>query len=153
MIAPMTNNEERSRVDLTNPVVVLVGEGMKLEGTGDFAAAASRYSEAWDAAADDYERCVAAHYVPRLIEDAQEKLRWNLDALRLADAVGDDRVVGFYASLHANVGWCHLQLGDRGAALTAYSRAEAALPAVLPGAYKDKLTGTITKMVESLTEE
>ena len=146
----MTTDEERPRDDLASPVVALVGEGMKLETDGDQAGASAKYAEAWDAATNDYERCVAAHYVPRHINDAQEKLRWNRDALRYADAVGDDRVAGFYASLHACVGFCHLLLGDRQGALAAYEQAEAALPSVMPGPYKDQVATSIADALASL---
>src|SRR5512143_2956472 len=42
------------------------------------------YREAWDAAADDYDACVAAHYVAHLEQDPAQALRWNLEALSRA---------------------------------------------------------------------
>ena len=89
-------------LDPANPVIVAIGRGMQSEITGDRQAARAAYTEAWDRATDDFERCIAAHYVPRVMDDPGDKLRWNEDALRHATAVGDERVAGFFASLHAS---------------------------------------------------
>jgi len=65
------------------------------------------YKQAWEAAKDDYEACIAAHYVARHQESPEETLRWNQEALVRADAVGDDRVRSFYPSLYLNMGQSH----------------------------------------------
>ena len=98
--------------DWSNPVVAAVGRGAQAEMTGDREAARAFYHEAWNTAKDDLERCIAAHFVPRMIDDPRDKLRWNEDALRYATAVGDGRTIGFFASLHASVGQARLGLGD-----------------------------------------
>lgn len=70
------------------------------------------YAQAWRAATDDYERCVAAHYVGHLEADPAEALRWHLlamDHARLADA---ERVAEFLPSLCVNLGPAYELTGD-----------------------------------------
>lgn len=49
---------------------------------------------AGEAATDDYDACVAAHYLARQQQTAQQILRWNQECLDRADRVGDERVLG-----------------------------------------------------------
>ena len=125
--------------DWSNPVVAAVGRGAQAEMTGDREAARAFYSEAWNTAKDDFERCIAAHFVPRTIDDPRDKLRWNEDALRYATAVGDGRTIGFFASLHASVGQARLGLGDTSGAQEALRQAETNLASVPDGPYKNGL--------------
>lgn len=98
-------------MDPNNPVVKLCVEGMRAEGDGRYADAAALFAQAWERAADDFEKCIAAHYVARH-QDPAGMLRWNRLALAYADAVGDQRVEGFYPSLHLNLGYSYEQLGN-----------------------------------------
>ena len=136
-------------LDPSNPVVAAIGRGMHAEIIGDRQAALVAYTEAWDQATDDFERCIAAHYVPRAIEDAAEKLRWNEVALAHATAVGDDRVAGFFASLHACVGQARLGVGDATGAREAFRLADASLATVPEGPYKDGLVAIIGDRVKA----
>jgi len=52
-----------------------------------------------------------------------EALRWNQEALDRADAVGDDRVRGFYPSLYLNMGKAYEDVGARDDARRYYTRA------------------------------
>lgn len=70
------------------------------------------YQQAWDAARDDYEACIAAHYLARFQNTPQDRLRWDLTALERATSVGDDRVRDFYPSLYVNLGHDYEVLGD-----------------------------------------
>ena len=69
------------------------------------------YQRAWDAHTDDYEACIAAHYVARFQESPEETLRWNQIALERANLVHDERVREFYPSLYLNMGKSHAALG------------------------------------------
>lgn len=62
---------------------------------------------------DDYEFCIAAHYVARFQETPEEKLRWNLEALNRAEAGSDDRVNELYPSLYLNLGQSYELLGNQ----------------------------------------
>jgi hypothetical protein len=50
--------------------------------------------QAWEKRKDDYDACVAAHYVARH--------QWNQESLDRADAVNAESVQGFYPSLYLN---------------------------------------------------
>jgi hypothetical protein len=90
--------------DINNPVVKLCIEGTQAEFAGRMKEACALYMQAWEAAQDDYEACVAAHYVARCQKDPRDVLHWNQEALSRAEAVEDDRVKDFYPSLYLNMG-------------------------------------------------
>ena len=75
--------------------------------------ACALYMQAWEAAQDDYEACIAAHYVARCQKDPMDILHWNQEALIRAEAVGDDRVKDFYPSLYLNMGHSYELLGNQ----------------------------------------
>jgi tetratricopeptide (TPR) repeat protein len=141
-------------VDPSDPVVAAIGRGIIAETAGDIESARAAYEEAWRVAADDFERCLAAHYVPRTIDDPHEKLRWNEEALRFADAVGDERVTGFYPSLLASVGLCLLALGDVSRAVQALEAALRSVDDVPESDYRSGLTAMIEeRLAEARGEE
>ncbi len=86
--------------------------GTQAEINGDSEEACALYQQAWEAASDDYEACIAAHYVARYKTDPREKLVWNQVALDKADAVHDGRVEEFYPSLYLNMGQSFELLGS-----------------------------------------
>ncbi|MFE0033868.1 hypothetical protein [[Kitasatospora] papulosa] len=98
--------------DTENIVVRLCAQGMQAETEGRDARARDLFLQAWEAAEDDYDACIAAHYLARHQPTPQEALRWNQECLNRADKVGDDRVRGFYASLHGNMARAHRDLGQ-----------------------------------------
>lgn len=79
----------------------LCAEGAGLEFRGDLAAARRTYREAWEAAQDDIDRCVAAHYVGHLTDDLELQLNWHRDALGFANQCDQSEVAGYYPSLYA----------------------------------------------------
>ncbi|WP_405668230.1 hypothetical protein OG379_39185 [Streptomyces sp. NBC_01166] len=95
-----------------NIVVQLCVQGMQAETEGRDDRARDLFLQAWEAAEDDYDACIAAHYLARHQPTPQETLRWNQECLTRADKVGDDRVRGFYASLHGNMARAHRDLGQ-----------------------------------------
>lgn len=98
--------------DMENPVIKLCIAGTQAEFQGKIQAAAAFYMQAWQAATDDYEACIAAHYVARFQPDAAETLRWNQTALLHADAVEDEQIKDFYPSLYLNLGRSYALLGE-----------------------------------------
>jgi hypothetical protein len=119
-------------MDPNNAVVTLCVQGMQAEADGDPGRAARIFTAAWEAAGDDYERCIAAHYVARHQPNPAATLEWNARCLALADAVGDERVAGFYPSLYLNLGKASEDLGRLDEARDHYAAAEGTF-AVLPG--------------------
>jgi tetratricopeptide (TPR) repeat protein len=122
-----------------NVVVQLCTKGMQAEGEGREADARDLFLQAWDAAENDYDACIAAHYLARHQPTPKETLRWNLECLTRADRVGDDRVRGFYASIHGNMGRAHLDLGQRDRARRHFESAVEHLADVPAGPYGEWL--------------
>lgn len=100
-------------IDLDNPVINLCVKGTQAEFKGKKEAACKLYRQAWNAAMNDYEACIAAHYVARCQNSPKEILRWNRVALERADAVHDERVKDFYPSLYLNLGHAYELLGNQ----------------------------------------
>src|SRR4051794_39829744 len=98
-------------MDPHNATVQLCLAGMQAEGRGDPAGAREAFERAWLVATDDFDACVAAHYLARQQPTPEATLHWNLESLGRALAVGDDRVSDFYPSLHINLGHSYGRLG------------------------------------------
>jgi hypothetical protein len=140
-------------VDPNNPVIRRCAEGMALEAEGRMAEAKQRFDEAWQLASDDYEACVAAHYVARHQADAQSTLAWNLESLRRAESVPDDRVGAFYPSLYLNMGHSLEQTGDLAGARRHFQLAADRLDALPPGPYGDMVRRGVAAGRERLGPE
>lgn len=110
-------------MELENPVIKLCIEGTRAEFEGRFADACDLYHKAWEASKDDYEACVAAHYVARFQANPEDVLFWNQEALNRAQAVKDERVENFYPSLYLNLGRSYEILGNQAEAQRYYDLA------------------------------
>lgn len=99
-------------MDLNNPVIKLCVEGTQAEFQGQIERARACYQKAWESAQDDFEACIAAHYLARHQDRPEVCLYWNRVALEKAEAVGDVRVQDFYPSLYLNMGLSHELLGN-----------------------------------------
>jgi tetratricopeptide (TPR) repeat protein len=138
-------------IDPNNPAVVLCVEGMNCERDGRFEKALGFFMRAWEQSADDYERCMAAHYVARHQECAAGALRWNLASLVLADKVNDERVNVFYPSLYLNAGKAHEDLGDREQALKFYGWAAETVEYLPVGVYKEAVRDGIQRGLQRVS--
>lgn len=130
-------------MDLDDAVVRLCAEGMQAEAAGRNEDAHALFRQAWDAATDDYGAFVAAHYLARHQTTPADVLRWNQECLERADRVGDERVRGFYPSLHLNLARAHEELGDADRAQDHYRQAAGRLPDAPAGPYRDGMRFTI----------
>lgn len=139
-------------MDPDNEVVKLCADGMTAEMEGRADEAKDLFEQAWAIAADDYERCVAAHYVARHQDGPQQTLHWNEECLRYAELVGDERVAGFYPSLYLNIGHSCEQLGDRRRAEEGYRAAEEHFAALPDGPYGDMVRDGVARGLERLRE-
>lgn len=99
-------------MDTDHPVIQLCLQGARAELEHRLDDARQLYLQAWEAQTDDYDACIAAHYVARFQETPEETLRWNQLALQHADKVHDGRAKGFYPSLYLNLGKSYEDLGD-----------------------------------------
>jgi len=110
-------------MDTTNPIIQLCIQGALAEFEHRIDDARALYQQAWDLHADDYEACIAAHYMARFQDTPEETLHWNQIALEHADAINDERVEEFYPSLYLNLGRSHEVLGDQAEAQRYYDLA------------------------------
>ena len=124
-------------IDPNNPVVHLCAEGIQAEMAGRREDAAALYQRAWDSRTDEFEACIAAHYLARLQSDPANILHWNQLSLEHAGAVKDDRVAEFYPSLYLNLGKAHEDLGHRAEARRFYELAAEKVEALPEGKYAD----------------
>ncbi|GLX11634.1 hypothetical protein [Microbispora sp. NBRC 16548] len=124
-------------MDPDNAVVRLCTQGMQAEAEGRDTDARNLFQQAWEIAADDYEACIAAHYLARHQSTPQQTLHWNQECLNRADLVGDDRVKGFYASLHVNMAKAYRDLGEPERAREHFELAATHIDEVPPGQYAD----------------
>jgi hypothetical protein len=108
---------------------------MAAEGEGRMDAAAALFSEAWRVSANDYEACIAAHYLARHQATAEDALWWNQEALRRADAALDSLVEPFYPSLYLNVADSFERLGRNLEAYRHYTLAVTHVAAFPAGGY------------------
>jgi tetratricopeptide (TPR) repeat protein len=88
-------------------------EGTQAEYAGRHDQARTLYWRAWQAAKDDYDLCIAAHYVARFQIEPEKIFHWNLEALTHANLVKDERVKEFYPSLYLNMGRSYELLGNQ----------------------------------------
>lgn len=132
-------------MDSDNPIVKLCAEGMKAEAEGRKDDAYALFRQAWTESRDDYEACVAAHYVARQQKRPEERLRWNREALERADSVGDDRVRGFFPSLYLNLGHCHEMLGNLVEARRYFDLAAERIGVLPSGRYRDMVENGIAE--------
>jgi tetratricopeptide (TPR) repeat protein len=112
-------------LDPNNPIVKLCVQGIKAETEGRFVDAAADFNQAWIESTNDFELCIAAHYVARHQKDPAETLRWNQTALAHALAADDAAVNDFYASLYLNLGYSYELVGDTTEARRNYELAAA----------------------------
>lgn len=103
--------------------VALCIEGTQAEYRHRPDVAVECYRQAWEAAGDNYDACIAAHYLARFQPDAAAVLHWNQVALTHANASEDERVHAFYPSLYVNLGQAYEDVGRTAEAASCYARA------------------------------
>lgn len=124
-------------MDPENQVVKLCTQGMQAEGEGRPEVARAFFEQAWAARKDNYDACVAAHFLARHQDDPQAEFKWNKEALDRANAVTDERARDFFSSLYLNLGHSYEVLGNRTEARRHYEMALDKLGDVPDGPYKD----------------
>ena len=134
-----------SSVDPHNPIVQLCVQGMACERELRFHDALRLFEQAWAQSSDDFEFCIAAHYVARHQNSALDSLRWNQEALARADSAHDARVREFYPSLYLNLGKNHEDLGNPTEARRFYAQAASTLDALSPEPYRDVLLDAVAR--------
>lgn len=123
---------------------------------GATTAALAIYRATRDAAlqrGDHANASVIAHMAGVAAEDPDEKLQWNLDALRHADAdPAHPLMAEFYPSLYNNLAYSYAQLGRREEALRYARMAASRLPDLRPGPYADRVAAGVTAHLAKLEQ-
>src|SRR2546425_101151 len=94
----------------SNNVIKLCVQGMDTEGKDKPEDAGRLFIQAWNEAANDFEKYIAAYYVARHQETVPDKLQWLETALQLALRINDDAVKGAFPSLYSNIAKCYEEL-------------------------------------------
>lgn len=100
------------RFDPNNNMIKLCMMGMSLEEKGQTEEAAALFRQAWDEAADDYERFISAYHLSRLQKSTRDSLQWLQTSLRCAQNINDDDVKSAYPALYAKIAECFEAMGD-----------------------------------------
>jgi outer membrane biogenesis lipoprotein LolB len=90
--------------DPNNKIIQLCAREMELEANQKPDEAQALFLQAWDQAANDFEKFTAAHYVARHQKSVEDKLKWDETALTFALKINDDCMRGNYPSLYLNIG-------------------------------------------------
>jgi hypothetical protein len=110
-------------LDPENPVVKLCAAGMEAEAQGRPNEARALFEQAWAERVDAVDACIAAHYVARHQDSAEDTFRWNRESLVQAEAADPAAVASLLPSLCLNLGHSHEVRGEIDVARELYERA------------------------------
>lgn len=140
-----------------------IGQGIELSQRGDRDAAFRLFTDVWNniggESGNPLHRCALAHSVADVQDDLHEELLWDLRALAAADMITDEQatqagvaspVVGFYPSLHLNLGDCYRKLGDLDHARQHLGLGQAAVGALGNDGYGQMIRGGLARLAERL---
>jgi tetratricopeptide (TPR) repeat protein len=98
--------------DPNNNVVKLCIQAMNMEENDKPEEAGRLFHQAWNEAANDFEKFLAAYYLARLQKDVRDRLKWLEMTLQFALKINDDSIKSAFPSLYANIAECFEDLGD-----------------------------------------
>lgn len=108
---------------------------------------------------DALHRCSRAHWMADTQDDPREELRWDLEALRAADSLTDERaaaagvtspVAAFYPSLHLNLGAAYRKLGHLSAGRHHLALGQQAVSALPDNGYAQMITAGLDALAQRL---
>lgn len=144
--------------DVVARVTAAVGRGH----AGERAAARNDLEVLWaESVGDAFHRCVVAHFLADLQDDAHAELMWDERALAAVDEVTQERVAEFHPSmqvrawmpsLYCSLADDHRRLGDPARARSFLDRALAASDALGDDAYGALVRGFLEKEGRALAE-
>lgn len=97
--------------DPNNKINQLCAKGMEMEAKQPDEAK-TLFLQAWNEAANDFEKFTAAHYVARHQTSTNDKLKWDKTALEFALKIDDGNMKGNYPSLYLNIAKCYEDMKD-----------------------------------------
>lgn len=95
-----------------NKIVKLCLQAMGEEDKGNLEEAGKLFLQAWNEAANDHEKFLAAYYVSRHQKTASDRLQWLETALQLGLKINDDSVKSAFPSLYGNIAKCYEELNE-----------------------------------------
>jgi len=98
--------------DPNNPIIQRCMQGTNMEEKGRSEEAVRLFLQAWNEAANDFEKFTAAHFLARHQKNIHNKLKWFQTALEYGSLVNSDAVKSALPSLYANMAQCYAKLGD-----------------------------------------
>lgn len=134
--------------DTNNPIIKKCADGMMYEGIGQEAEARQSFLEAWEMASNDFEKCIAAHYIARQQGSPEKKLSWDQLALQHAHQVSDERVREGYPSLYLNIAKGYEDLEDPAQAQANYLLAQSYVQYLPDDGYGKMIKAGIAQGVE-----
>ena len=138
-------------IDGDSAVVRFCAAGMAVDG--DAVAAAALFRQAWHARRDDYEACIAAHFLARHQPSLEDSLYWNRVAAEHAEAVTDERAKPLLASLYLNLADSYIALGDTARASALAEQGIAALEFLPADGYRDFVSRGLQRVRDSALRE
>ena len=138
--------------DPNNNVVKLCAQGMDMEGKGKPEEGATLFRQAWNEAANDFEKFTAAHYTARHQKTINDKLQWDETALEFALKMDDDAVKATFPSLYLNIAKCYEDLNDLDNAKRNYAMAISFANCLPDNGYGNMVKGGIMKGIERVTK-
>jgi tetratricopeptide (TPR) repeat protein len=95
-----------------NNIIKLCIQGMAMEEKGKPEEASKLFIQAWNEAANDFEKFTAAYYVARHQKNVSDTLHWLQTALQLALDINSDSVNAALSSLYVKIANCYKELND-----------------------------------------
>ena len=116
-----------------NNIVKLCMQGMGMEENDKPEEAGRIFLQAWNEAADDFEKFLAAFYVARHQKTVPDNLKWLETALQFALKINDEAVKAVFPLLYSSIAECYERLNEPGKAKKNYE---------LAASFKDKPSDT-----------
>ena len=134
-------------------MIDMIGRAQDLVANGDREGALALYNALWAEATrveDQYQACIVGHFMAHAHIEPEAQLVWHLRALQRANAVGDERVLAFYPSLHANLGDVYLRLGNLAQAQEHIDKAREAEHILPDDGYGRMIRSLIVRLTQTL---
>src|SRR5438105_7404618 len=103
---------KKMEFDPRNNIVKLCIQGMGMEGKGKPEDASGLFLQAWNEAANDFEKYIAAYFVARQQDNVAEQLKWLETALQFALRVNNVAASSAFPDLYSKIAKCYEVLGD-----------------------------------------
>src|SRR5690606_22486587 len=112
IIRETVNCKYAMEFDPNNPVIQRCMQGKNLEEKDQSEEAGPIYLQAWNEAANDFEKFIAAYFMAVHQKNAENKLEWLHTALQHGYIVGNPTVTSALPSLYLTMAQCYNALGD-----------------------------------------